>query len=57
MKEFIGTLDGIIFFPENINNDKEKCNQLLDQLIDKFLDILEENSCTLCSVTEIKEAN
>lgn len=55
MKEYIGKIDGIVMFPDSIKNDKEKCNQLFNQLVDKFTDMLEENECSLFSLISIED--
>lgn len=55
MKEYTGKIDGIVMFPDSIKNDKEKCNLLFNQLVDKFTDMLEENECSLFSLISIED--
>ena len=55
MKEYVGKMEGIILFPDNIKNNQEKCDKLFNQLVDKFTSILEENECSLFSLIELEE--
>lgn len=55
MKEYVGKLEGIMLFPDNIKNDKEKCDKLFNDLVDKFISIVEENNCSLFSLIELDE--
>lgn len=53
MKNFTGILNGTIIFPDYIKDDKAKCEQLLQKLLDEFIETLEINDCEIFCTTNV----
>lgn len=53
MDAYIGIMDMTIVFPDNIKNNKEECNELLDKIMDQFINTIEDNNCLLYSISDV----
>lgn len=53
MNLYVGTIDGTITFPDEVSKDKDKCSNLIEQILEGFIEVLEKNNCEMYGMVNL----